>query len=864
MKSTKNQLPQSIEKFLSWVCKDDLLEEILGDLQEYQEELTDKPNWKKWIFYWFQAIHFLRPFALKKVASYSSYNRIPMFKNYYKTSFRSLMRNPLSSFINIFGLSVAIGICLVVYAFFEYDYSVDRFHKNKDEVYLITSHTNRDGTDQQFGLTPTPLGEMMHNDFSQIEKMCRIEDGNVVMKHGDNVFHEQVRFADHEFLEMFTFPLKWGTAGSLSDVSSIILSEEMSIKYFGETNPVGKDILMIFGENRSKAFKVVGVSEAFPEAHIIDFDFLVNFENFKLSDTSFDLNDWSTFVNATLIQVDNPTQINSIKQRMVKYKALQNEVEKDWAISSFDFVQLHDLHLKSGKIKDDISYDASAEGRIALPIIALFMLALACFNYINMAVVSAAKRLREIGVRKVMGAYKRLIVIQFLTENILVTLFALVMGIFLAVTIFIPWFSGIADRALGLQLLDGNLWIFSLLLLLFTGIVSGLYPAFYISRFEAVTIFKGSVKFGKKNSLTKILLGTQLVLACISVTGGVVFTQNTIYQSTRSWGYAPTDALYMEVPNYAAYEQMKTVMFQNPNVLSLSGSSQHLGKSLTTTMVHLANQQYEVEQLSADAHYLQTMGLQLKQGRFFKENYESDKQAIVVNELLVKNLVLKQPIGQLFEIDSIKYEVIGVVQDFHNYSFYTPVKPTIIKVASEEEYQYLSIKMRKGTEKNTFQAAQTEWSKLFPEIPFQGGYQEDVWGDYFESLADMESFNKAIAFIAVLLASLGLYGLVTLDVAGRMREFSIRKTLGAKVKNIAANITQQYLLLTVIAFIIGMPLSFFLVQAELALVFAYAKPISYLDLTLSVVILLISLLAVIFIQIRKVSKTNLVEGLKVE
>ena len=853
-------------KLLRFFVKKEYLEEIEGDMEEIffdnVEQLSPKQARR---IYTTEMVKLLRPILLKNLTQIPTLNHYPMFKNYFKISVRSLIKNPLSSFINVVGLAVAIGICLVVYAFIEYDYSIDQFHKNKNEVYLATFFANRDGAVQQYGTTPRPLGDMLKEDFGQIKKVCRVEDGSVVLKHEDNVFHERVRYADSEFLEMFTFPLKWGTAGSLADLSNIILSEEMSIKYFGEENPVGKDMMMIFGDSISRTFTVTGVAAAFPKAHDIDFNFLINFENTRVFNPKYDVHDWREFLNATLIQVDNPSSIKSIEQGMDKYKIMQNEVQSDWAISSFALVPLATLHDKTGTIKNAISHDYNLEGRIGMPIIAIFMLALACFNYINIAIVSAAKRLKEIGVRKVIGANRVKVIIQFLTENIVVTFFALLMGFILFVTIFLPWFVQFTGWPLEFRLLDRNLWIFLLSLLFFTGIASGIYPAFYISKFEAVTIFKGSLQFGRKNPITKIFLGIQLILACITITAGVVFTQNNSYQNNRSWGYNQTEAMYINVPDKSAYNKLNAAIIQNPNVLLHSGSANHLGKNTTSAVVRMPpDRKYEVQQLAVDANYFETMGLQVVQGRGFKQHAESDKQAVVVNELLVKNFNLLQPIGEQFEMDSIKYEVVGVIKDFHNESFFNEMKPTIFKVAEEKDYRYLSIRVRSGSEIETYKALQSQWAKLYPEIPFQGGHQEDVWSYYYESLDRSEKFNKIIAAIAVMLASLGLYGLVSLNVSGRVREFSIRKTLGAGINTIATIILKQYVLLTAIALIIGAPISYIFTKAYLAMLFAYSMPMGYSGVAIAVIILIIVLVGVVFTQIRKVSKSNPVDGLKVE
>jgi ABC-type antimicrobial peptide transport system permease subunit len=431
--------------------------------------------------------------------------------------------------------------------------------------------------------------------------------------------------------------------------------------------------------------------------------------------------------------------------------------------------------------------------------------------------------------------------------------------------IFTPWFTQFTGWPLEVKMWDGNLWVFLVLLLLFTGISSGIYPAFYISRFDAMRIFKGSLEFGKKNPLTKVFLGIQLILACITISAGVVFTQNNNYQRNRSWGYNQKDVLYVKVPDQSAFLQLKVVMAQSPNVLSLSGSSDHLGKSFSEAIVRIPpNQQYEVTQLAVDAHYFETMGLELSQGRGFHDHTGSDRQAVIVNELLVQNLKLANPIGYQFEIDSINYEVVGVLKDFHNKSFFSKMQPTIFKVAEEKDYQYLSMRVKNDMEAKTYATLQSQWAKLYPEIPFLGGHQEDVWSGYFFSLDRSVTFNTIIAFVAVMLASLGLYGLVTLNVSGRVREFSIRKTLGAGLHNLAGIIMKQYVFLTVIALMVGAPISYMFTKAYLNMLFSYSMPMGYSGIILSILLLVGILLAVVATQIRRVSRTNPVEGLKVE
>jgi len=853
--------------------KKEFLEEIEGDMEEIFRDNVEQLSYQRarWIYTW-QMLTLFRPILMRNLRGIQNLAEPAMFRNYFKVSLRGLLKNPLNSFINVFGLAVAIGICVFAYAFARWTYSTDQFHEHKNSVYLATFFADRDGAIRQYGLTPRPLGEMLKQDFAQVRKMCRVEDRNVVVKHDENVFHERVRYADAEFLEMFTFPLKWGVSASLKDPNSIILSEKMSGKYFGEENPLGQSILVKFDKERGKDFKVAGVAKDFPKARSMEFDFLINFENFRSSEPGYDFHDWNAFVNATLIQVDNPSDLTTIEKGMEKYITMQHQaVKEEWAIASFAFEQLKTIH-QTSDLRNAIfrsSHDDYAT-IIYLSFIGTFMLLLACFNYINIAIVSAARRLKEIGVRKSIGATRGTVIFQFLSENVVITSFAMIIGLILGATVFIPGFEhlwGALD--LNFRLDDPTLWIYLPAILLITSIASGIYPSLYVSKFQVVGILKGSVKFGKKNPLTKVFLCMQLVLACVFITCAVMFTRNSTYLANRSWGYNQDETLYATVPDQAAFEQLSALMAQHPDVLSISGSGDHLGKKHTTAVLHLPDREYEVDQLSVDATYFETMGLEVKEGRPFNDHDESDMQAVVVNEVFVKNILStvngrEHPVGELFRIDSIEYEVIGVVKDFHSYSFSRAVRPTIFRVAEKEGYRYLSMKVRGGKEAETYQALQARWSQLFPEIPFDGGHQEDVWGNYFKAIGIHGIVWRVFAFIAVTLAGLGLYGLITLNVAGRAREFSIRKVLGAGLKNIAANISGQYVLLFVIALAIGAPVSYAIIKLILDAAYSYHIPVDLTGVVTALSILLVVLLLTVSSQIRKVLKANPVHGLKVE
>ena len=855
-------------KLLRFFLKREFIEEIEGDMEElfYENVKTESIAKAKWRYTW-DALKLLRPSLIRNWKWFDSFNHLPMMQNYFKTSSRSLLRNPLTSFINVFGLAMAIGFCILGYAFARWTINTDQFHENKNSVYLITYKSQRGGALQEYGKTPRPLGELMLQDFQQVKRMCRVEDEAVVVKYQDHVFHERVRYADPSFLEMFTFPMKWGSASALNDINSIILNEEMATKYFGGSNPVGETVLVKFGSSKGKAFKVGGVAEKFPDAHTIDFNFLIHFDNIRTLQDDYRIDDWSKTVSATFVQIENPNEVALIHQRMDKYKLAQNKsVDSDWAISDFDFQPLATLHIQSENIQEDISASSQSNySAIFFQIaIGIVMLILACLNYINIAIVSAAKRLKEIGVRKTIGATRRVMIFQFLTENVVVTSFALIIGVGIGILFFIPWFESMFHFSMEFSWTDPTLWIYLPAILFFTGIVSGIYPAFYISRFEVITILKGTVQFGKRNPLTKVFLGFQIVLALLLITTAVMFTQNNSYISKRSWGYNQHQALYVSVPNFSGFENLKAAVSQNPNVLSVAGSSQHLGKGNTTSIIRIGTKQEVVDAFGVDAHYLETMGVQILHGRNFKDRSENDKRSIIVNEFFVQSLAMTEPVGQSIKMDSISYDIIGVAKDFHSRSFYEKIKPTIFKLADTSAYRYLTMNIMPGQEREAYQQVQTKWAELYPEVPFAGGYQEDVWGNYYSTISNHAQFWKVIALIAITLASLGLYGLITLNVSGRVREFSIRKVMGAGSGSLTYAIAKKYILLILIAIAISAPITFQLMKIMFDFAYRYHMPITFTGVAIGIFILVVVLLATISTQVRKVIKANPVQGLKVE
>ncbi len=857
------QVPKWPHTFFKWYCRDDRYEELHGDLEEFFAERVELfgPSKARWL-YCLDVLRSCHRHAWSKNIGQNS--NLMMYKNYFKTSLRNMMKNPMSSFINISGLSIAIGACLVVYAFLNYDKNIDGFHENKDEVYLITTYLDKEGVLEQNGQTARPLGNMLENDFQQISKMCRIEDRNAVVKHEDKVFREWIRFVDPTFLEMFTFPLRLGTKKTLTDPNAIILSHDMSVKYFGDLDPVGQNLKLILADGASKVFRVGGVAMDFPKAHVIYFDFLINHTNLKLLEPGFDESSWESSVAATFVQIETPEDLTVVKEGMGKYSALQNLKERGWTIAGFEFLSLNGLHHASANVQDGISYDGLAPGRLFLPILGLFMLALACFNYVNMAIVSASKRLREIGMRKVMGANRSKLIVQFLFENMLLTFFAMLLGVILGHSIFMPWMARIAELNLYVDMSALSLWLFFGAIMTITGFVSGLYPSLYVSRFQVVAIFRGAVKFGSRSVLTRVLLGLQLVLACMLITSAVAFAKNTKYQGQRSWGYDQRSVIFTGLPEASAYEKLHATMEANPDVLAISAGSHHIGERIGIRPIQVGDRDFEAKELSVEANYLETMGLVLVAGRGFKTHHESDKFSVLVNETLVKNFGMEDPIGSYIKMDTDRYRVVGVIKDFHHRSFSWEKRPTIFTLADQSDFNFLALKVDPRTRADVLRVLKKQWLTFFPEIPFQGGYQDEVWGGFYSAIQRYENFNVGVGAVAVLIAGLGLYGLVAINISGRRREFCIRKALGATLAHMSKIISRQYLALTMISIVIGTGFGHFFVKSQLDSVFAYPMPVTWSIPLISATLLICVVLLVVLSRVWETMRANPVDGLRAD
>lgn len=861
----ENLPPKWMDRFLNWFCKPELVEEITGDMRElYFERMEIQGKRQAQARYALDILRFFRSSNLRFFQSFwSIQNSISMVKSYLTIAFRNLKKNPLNTVVNLLGLTIAVAYGIRGYAYYQFIDKMDQFHEQKEQVHLVTYFSDKEGETIQYGNPPLPLGAVLEQNFPEIEDVCRIKTDNIVVKHRDNVFYEQVWYADPSFLDMLTFPLKWGSKEAITDVKSVYISEQISEKYFAENNPVGVEIELIFSPTDKRTFTIAGVAAEIQDGSTMDFNFLLHFDNLQQARPEYHSANWEQLVDGTLVKINPSADPGLIAHRMAPYLETYNEIDQNRTISGFQLESIENAYRKD--IQDRFADSYHIEGPyLILGTIALFLLILSCLNYTNIAIFTATKRLKEIGLRKSLGAGKRMIITQFLIENIFVASITIFLGYLLAVGYVVPDFEKGIGEELGLSFFDWGTIAFLVAILFLITLLSGIYPAFYVSRYQVSAIFRSNTSFGKRNVFTKVFLAIQLIMAANAIAFSAMTVENATYMKSRSWGYDHKNVSYMPIPDTRQFESLKNGLSEVAGVTSVSGSVHHLGRQHDETIIEVEEVPISVNLYEVDDQYFETVGFKLEQGRGFLDD-AADLKAVIVNTTFVESTGLANPLETMVKMGEDKYRIIGIVKDFHSYNFEAPIEPSILTLMPAENFGYLSIRSDKENHEELQEAMKEQWALAFPDIPYQGGHQRDVWGNtYWFQIDGAQGFFHQIAIICVLLVALGLYGLVTLNVGGRIKEFSIRKVLGAEAKNVTRTILNPYVLLFIIAIAIAVPLSYFFVDSALGVIWTYHVPMNFKGITLATTVLVFVLVFVVLFQVRRVMRSNPVNGLRVE
>jgi len=854
-----HQPPKLADRFLELYCSAEKLEQIQGDAYEiFYLNLEEKGLRYARFRFFIHILSFFRWGNIRRTrpTNYSAMNT-SMLKNYLKIGWRNLIKQKGTTFIAVFGLACAVGCCLVAYLFIEQIWFKGMLQPNKNELYQLTYTVDENEGKVTYGTVAEPIAELLTNDFSQIKSQTRVKSGFPVLIHRRESFNQRVIYVDPGFMEMFRYQLEYGYPQALSEPDQVILTYELSEKLFGDTHPIGQEIILVT-HGKEIQYKVGGVLEKLNDMEMFNFDLLVNFETQEMSGIAVSVKDsWNSEL-WTFVQIDSESHPSELSAGLEEIRKSQNEINPEKPYLNLELVAYTDLISKSEQIENGVISFLAIGPQVLLGAIGAFVLILAVFNYINISILMATKRLQEIGIRKVMGSRRSQLMIQFLTENLIVCLLAICFGCLLAVFIFLPGFNQIASKSLRIDLFnDPYIWAFLIGLTVFITLASGLYPAAFVSSFKPINILKGNQQIGSKSILTSVLLTFQFTLAIISIVAGIAFLQTNYLNENRDWGYDNSDKIIVNVPESASFSALKNKLSAIATVEAVSGSQHYVGNYLAESSVTYNDQDYEIDLLLAEANYPEILGMKLKAGRFLDSKSATDlTENIIVNEKFLSALGLSFPLEEAIVLDSIEYQIVGVVADFHTEFFQRPMVPTVLRATGESTYDFLTLEISPGSASSAMELVKVSFREIFPNGLFEGRLQADVFEFSFNDVRGVQNIILFSAILAVLLSAMGLYGLVSLNMSSRIKDFCIRKVFGAEMGDLSKKLFRRYLISWGIASVLGGVLSFVLVTSFLNNFFAFHSGVGLLPLASGVFSLLLVIGVTVSSQLWKVYKAN--------
>lgn len=799
-----------------------------------------------------------------------------MLKNFLIVALRNLLKNKVYVAINIVGLGLALACCIVAYLNTKYNIDFDKNHTQIDHIYKIHSIRENQGDLQEYGRIPMPMAPAIRSDLSGASRVFRFESHVFSARdiNMDKIFNTSVCYAEPGFIESFTFPVVSGDPLAYHQLENAVVTKDYAAKFYGDEDPIGKVLTVFDDTGMSFNFTIAGVVEKAPQNSSVHFEVLVSFENrFRMYDDNVKGN-WESFAQNTFLYFDQPEQAASFESLLDKYIPIQNEARQDFSISSFVLSPMNNHAHISNDVRWDNLRNAMPTAAVLTPqVMALLILLVACFNFTNTAIANSNRRLKEIGIRKVLGGSRRQLIQQFMTENLTVCFLALVTSIGIALYL-VPVYSAMWE-GMDLQLElseDFTFYLFLAGLLVFTTLLAGLYPSLYISKYRPVNILRGSMSIGGAGKLTRFLLATQYTFTVIALFASVAFIQNARYQDTLDMGYERDQIIGVSLLNDTQYQKMLAAMQANPAIESVASAKNHIGRGNYGGLLKNGDQEVNVDLLDVGLGYLETMGLEIVEGRSFEKELEASdsRNAIIVNQKLVEAFDWVDPIGQRLVVDdSTTLTVVGVVKNFYMYGFWAPLEPVGIRLKSlkfqdDGTYSFMVARTNINNVKEVYSYLEESWNAKIPTKTFAGFYQDDLLRNAREVNNNILTIFGFLGIVAFVLSSLGLFTLVSINLIRRTKEIGVRKVLGGGLGHIVFLISRGYAILLVIASIVGVTLGYYLIDGLIASIFRNYKDMDVFTFLIPAVVIISISLTIAGLRTLKAAMVNPVQSLRYE
>lgn len=729
-----------------------------------------------------------------------------MLQNYLKIILRHLSRNKSYVLINIAGLSISLAFCIIAYLNWKFDQNFDMQHQEKDKVFRV--EMVKADSDQAYGVCPAPIAIAVASELPEVIQTVQIDNQTNALRVGNQTFYERFTCTTASFLEMFNFPLVEGTI-DLNNPSQVAVSENLAKKYFGEKNPIGQTLTAYADKPFRQELTVTGILKNSPKNSSIQVDILTSFSNSLHGDGSVRKeDDWENWIHAVFVKLQNPERANDVADYLDKFVALNNAAHPDWTTERFILEPLLGMAHNATNIRWNALWQstppASIWGHILM---SLSLLLTACFNFANTTISLAGKRLKEIGIRKVMGSSRGQLAVQLLGESLLICTIAAIVGMGLA-TVMIEWYNQMwVYINLEFDLLQNPaLILFIVISVLITTLLAGIYPALYISGFSPNSIFHGSVKFGGSNLLSRILLSNQVVISVVAIVIALSFASNAHFQETADLGYERAGIQAVFIGDEQTFNILQNEISQHPKVIATAGVRSHIGNSAPRLDVKIKGEAKETEYMTVGEDYLDVMGIQTIAGRAFNADLETDyENAVMVNQQFVKEYLPNQEVigQQLTFFDTLQCTVVGVTKNFIQDSFFDPMRPLVLKFAKADEYRFLVLSSEAADMSAVQLALTAAWKKNFPNKPLDHSYQDDFLSNSLEVTNNIKWTTLILAIVTLFLTVTGLAALISLNILKRMKEIAIRRVLGASAAHVSYLLNRQFIWIILIGITIG-------------------------------------------------------------
>jgi putative ABC transport system permease protein len=748
------------------------------------------------LWYWFQILS-LFPDWIKNALYWS----MAMLKSYLKLALRGIKRHKGYSFINIAGLAIGMACTILILLWIQDELSYDRFHEKKDNIYRIIVQDEQGF--KAAGTCPIPLAPHLKQRYPEVLGSARFCDGfqKFLVEHEDKVFSEEIGIADPSFFEIFSFPfIKGDPKTALNNPHSLILTEKMARKFFGSEEPIGKTLQVSTANKNKISFSVTGILRDIPHNSHLQFHIFVPFR--VLDEMVWwvkDFEKWGDWSYFTYVLVKPGSTIPEINKKI--NDLVKENYKQDQLTSKFFLQPLSKIHLYS-----DYKYDLPGHGDIRyvhiFAIVALFILLIACANFINLSTARFANRSKEVGLRKTVGAHRAQLFKQFLGESMFFVMIALFVALFLT-NLSMPMFNQLTGKQLAIDLVDLSFLLRLVTVILFTGLLSGSYPAFFLSAFHPAEAIKGTVmKSSKGTFFRKFLVVLQFSLSVIIIICTTVVYNQLTFLRNKKLGFDKDNVIQMPLSGalLTSYEMARNEMLQNPNIVAVAASDQLLTQILrSSTGARLEGKEVcehtGINFLTADFHLLETFKMKMSQGRPFSKDFSTDAdEAVIINQTLAKILGVKNLVGKsLYNYSEGRIRrIIGIVEDFHFESLHRQVKPLMIVPRSSSGYKFMYVKIAQGSITSSIQLLKNIWKTYGSKNPFEYHFLDQTIDQLYAAEKRMGTIFLDFALLAILISCLGLFGLASFTAEQRTKEIGIRKVLGASSGNIVFSLTKDF------------------------------------------------------------------------